>query len=511
LIWRPSTLCARRSSTPSIDDDTLVNSLSLRDGMDLILDIEANYPVNEWRTASVRLWPAVRVRLGQALFLTSAQANHQPQQASWASILRRGTRAASEWRPAAARLPDVGDVDALFLSDGVSRSSGSMGAFDRWCEAFVHELTARGRRAEVLVPRWWGSGPLAPGARRIHSWVALALARSRLARKVSLDLPEYQRVSTKLESAGLVGALPSIDTTTFLGNAIETLAEGFARVFGRARPLIAPVVEYYSLPGMSFVLAARRCGVPSADIQHGVQGELHPAYGRWSIVPSDGYELLPDFFLVWGRSEADQIDSWAAGTPHRPVVGGDPLITLWRSGAFGDRDVWLERLREIVSRSPRSGLVTLNAYETEDDLLCLIRSLVRAGSGWTWLVRCHPTLDTRALVRRVCGRLAVTNVEVDLATSAPLPALLELVDLHVSAYSSVVEDAARAGVPSIVTHEAGALVFAQTIEDGVATFTPISDAETFGTTANEIAGRAQDARRDASDGLSWMMQMVEHR
>jgi len=64
-----------------------------------------------------------------------------------------------------------------------------------------------------------------------------------------------------------------------------------------------------------------------------LQGDLHWAYGRWNNVPETGYELLPRFFWVWSDLEAEAIKGWSSRVSewHRPIVGGNLFLHLWRS------------------------------------------------------------------------------------------------------------------------------------------------------------------------------------
>ena len=90
------------------------------------------------------------------------------------------------------------------------------------------------------------------------------------------------------------------------------------------------VVTYYGSIGMAFDLACREFGIPSFDIQHGVQGSLHAAYGRWLRLPVNGYELLPSFFLCWSQKEKSVIEEWSNKFSkwHRPLVHGNLYLDM---------------------------------------------------------------------------------------------------------------------------------------------------------------------------------------
>ena len=83
---------------------------------------------------------------------------------------------------------------------------------------------------------------------------------------------------------------------------------------------------------MAFNLSCRRFGIPSIDIQHGVQGDYNAGYGRWLRVPVAGYELLPSIFWCWSKDEADSIEKWSqkVQASHKAIVGGNLFLDLWR-------------------------------------------------------------------------------------------------------------------------------------------------------------------------------------
>jgi hypothetical protein len=488
--------------------------ISARDAMDLVLRIEDEAPVSDWRASGVQIWPAVRTRLGQALFREVAGLEGGVAHASPVVALQHGFDALRHVRLSAARLPRTGRVAAVFLSDGISHMPGPRGDVSRWCAAYADGLMDAGHRVTVLVPRWWGPVNNAPEVRAVHTWVSAALVRARLASPRSRnELPGYDRARAVLDERRLGWAMPARSVVALMGAAIVRLAAGFETMLRRSRCAVAPVVDYYSVPGSAFVLAARRAGIPSVDLQHGVQGPLHVAYGPWARLPADGWELLPDVFLVWEETDAAQIRSWAGPSPHDAIVGGDPLLSSWRSGAFGDPAIWRHRLADALPREDgrRIGLVTLSSYEDEAALVELLTGLASAGDRWAWFVRCHPTRDARAMVWRAIAAAPTVALDVDAAKAAPLFALLEVVDLHVTALSTVVLDAARAGVPSIITTPTGAELFASAIERGDARVASISDLGAFSAAVNAAPPRRRDiAAADASAGVSWLVEQIEH-
>jgi hypothetical protein len=184
-------------------------------------------------------------------------------------------------------------------------------------------------------------------------------------------------------------------------------------------------------------------------------------------VPEDGWELLPRYFWVWSNHEAEAIDAWRRGVDdHEPVVGGNLSRHRWEGDADPARRAYESAILERVNG--RVGalrvLVTLNGTESPDALAALVATIAAAPPDWWWWVRCHPLRQAaRGPLAGELARLGVANVDVDVATDTPLPLLLDHVDVHVTAYSSTVLDARAFGVPSVLTHSAGAELFAREI------------------------------------------------
>jgi hypothetical protein len=245
------------------------------------------------------------------------------------------------------------------------------------------------------------------------------------------------------------------------------------------KPKLVFLVSYYGIEGYSLVKACKELRIPTVDLQHGVQGPLHPAYGRFTGIPSSGYELLPNYFWIWSSQEAGVITAWNSGCEehHKAIVGGNPWLDRWLDGdseAVRRHDA---RVRELQERTTakRHVLVTLQTGLSLDDFLePLIRLAHLAGPDWRWWIRLHPGMQGygAAVVRKLNDRKMV-NFDVENASSLPLYALLRQMDLHVTYSSSVVLEAAHFGVPSVVCSEVAKELFAEQIASGAATYFPL--------------------------------------
>jgi hypothetical protein len=99
----------------------------------------------------------------------------------------------------------------------------------------------------------------------------------------------------------------------------------------------------------------------------------------------------------------------------------------------------------------------------------VIAAIKSSPSSWLWLMRLHPGMTGRkAEIEKLFQDSDCHNIEIDFATNIPLPALLTHTNCHVTQCSTVVIEAERFNVPSVITDSLGIDVFAEYIAKGKA-------------------------------------------
>jgi hypothetical protein len=202
---------------------------------------------------------------------------------------------------------------------------------------------------------------------------------------------------------------------------------------------------------LAMTLAARQLGIPTVDIQHGAAA-LSPnniKWHSWTSIPDEGYELLPDYFWVWGHQAAKLIDQ--SRNPrcglHRPLVGGHPTLMSALPSSLS------EDYRNRAAAAEKVILITLGHIKHGGLPPALIEAMSTAPGGWRWLLRAHPldwaSAEARKMVNSHLRSAGVQNCEITETSSAFLHHVLEHVDWHVTPYSSCAVEAASFGVPTI--------------------------------------------------------------
>jgi hypothetical protein len=460
----------------------MAQRLSLEEGMAALVQIERTHPVTEWEVDGVRIWPFARVRIGYGI---NAAALHLPYAPSdrvgpvASTALRRAVAAAPLARQALRRTGSRRH-DAVFLSNGISLTRFDAVSYERFCDPIRDEMAAAGRTSLLLMPSS-SPGPFCEPALPIQPQLDWAKVRGvAMASLRSLSLPGYDDVVHEVRRVhpGLDAFVPS---RRFLRLGLSTLLSMhrfFGRLLDRVQPKAGFVDNYYKIDAMAFVLACRTAGIPSVDIQHGMQGAMHPAYGQWSAVPDSGYALLPRYFWVWSEEEKGHIDSWRPDGDHEPIVGGNPFLRMCLRGA----DPRLAAARRAIDRlrvalpSGRTVLLTLNGFESPEQLEALAAIVAAAPVTWRWWIRSHPRhLEGAREAGEILARRGIDTAEVEGVSEAPLFLLLPKVDVHVTGSSSVVIDAAAFDVPSVVLAEDGLAKYPRERQAGLVEFAPADE------------------------------------
>jgi hypothetical protein len=436
---------------------------------------EAEFPVLSWTVGGMCVWPIVRTRMASRLLAAGAPPAPRPvgratPDGEGLAPGGRPDRAAIRSRgeqPAVA----VADAAAIFLGRPANRQWLDGCWYDRLFDPIADILEADGLRGLHLEYRPTGSAYLAPRYRPAIAVRGAVSRRNVVAALASVRPAHLERFDafTRTVKAACPGVAPvSAVWVARQARSVDLVARYFERLMRRSGARVACCSVYNTLVGMAFCLAARRSGIPAVDVQHGVTAG-NPAYEGWSRVPEDGFALLPSHFWCWSETDARPVRGWPSGAAerHRAFVGGHPWLALWRSAR--------PLAAALRARLPDRGgaslavLVTLNwSSGFSDRLTALMRSAPR---DWTWWIRLHPLMTReRAAIRSWCASEMPGRADVDAATDLPLPLLVEAADVHVTHNSTVIQEAARLGTPSVAIDARAIDVYADELASGWAVF-----------------------------------------
>lgn len=458
--------------------------------IDLLNELEKCYPVDQWTIESIHVWPFIRMQIVANIFveyLKTSTKQHElkgvfTHPRSFNGILQR---AVNITRFSKAYLTDYSHnsraskkVYAVFMSDGFARTFIKNAWYSNYYDPLISYFKQNNMgylhlefKHNYLIPRYSQSIFIQPYFDYL-TIKNMLFPRCRYFKKETL--PQFEDLTVFLKSKNLNISIPSLDQIGDRVSRILMISSYYERLFEKVKPKIGFFVSYYNDYGMAFNLACRRRGIPSVDIQHGFQGELNPAYGRWDKIPTSGYELLPSIFMVWGKREETAILDWCKDVYswHRPIVGGNLWLTLWREGRLDAINYYDQKISSIKNKypDPINVFFTLQAGFSEYEIMkSMLETIRNTQNKWLWWLRLPSTmLNQKDNIKKLFRDNGINKFELDSASNLPLYALLRHVDVHVTHCSSTVIEAESFGVPSVLVNEYALELFPEQILSGVA-------------------------------------------
>ena len=283
----------------------------------------------------------------------------------------------------------------------------------------------------------------------------------------------------------------------------------FARIFEKLLRTLSPKAfihsVYYHPVGMAWMLACRWAGVTSIDLQHGRLGPIHGLYTDLIAAPSGGYDLMPDRVWCWGSRTVADIARHknTACARHGGFVGGNAWMYKWR---YGDPSAFAPpALADFTARLSGSRIILVSLQPLESPISPTLLAAMRAASpDWLWLLRLHPLRrHTAPELEALLLTAGITRFEMEAATSFPLFTLLRLADHHVTAFSSVVVEAAAFDLRTSLTAPEGEAIFAPEIRNDTCRYTP--DAPALLAHISEVLSKSREPLQsdfiDMSEGV----------
>lgn len=446
----------------------------------LLNEIELSLPVSEWTADGVRIWPMVRLELyasnfGATIVNASLEASAVGRMKAVAhSLASEAVARVKDWprsRSVRAR------ADVLFLAYDVGAQPLIQGKRqNRLLAPYVEGAQTLGLQTNTWEMSPFGTYNIprgTPSAYIQHRVLYRRIRGMMQPRSVGMELAGYDTYLDRLRVAGLRSRYNSRKTLERDVAYMLVLADDFGGWLKSARPRIAFIAGYGSREA-AFCLACARAGITTIDIQHGVQGPLHPAYGGWASVPDAGYEIRARGFWCWDEASANAINAWAAGTrSHTAFVGGDawPAFVDRQRETSGSSSSLASVERELKKYGPgsRHVLVTLDSSGPVIPRV-VVDAMASAPGNWVFWIRAHPADQAYRLpeAREIVAKGQSRHADVGIATEAPLPSLLAFVDAHLAAtWSSVVLDAAATGVSSVAVSPHAAEVYTAQVDAGL--------------------------------------------
>lgn len=238
----------------------------------------------------------------------------------------------------------------------------------------------------------------------------------------------------------------------------------FSKIFKKNKPKLAMFIAYYSTECFGLILAAKKHGIKTVEIQHGKNGKYNHMLSHLFRFPSDGFKLLPDFFFTWGDSFSSEISKYYPPflSTHYPVSIGN--LSMSKSISWDQGNINNEELIFFNSIDKNK---TVLLYSTqplfENDVIPdWIAEFALSSNKYFWLFRIHPSQHIKDINWK--GLDKSKNVDINYSSRISLINLFRYVDIHVSLWSSVCIDALQFQIKSIVIHPEGHKIYEEYIK-----------------------------------------------
>lgn len=216
------------------------------------------------------------------------------------------------------------------------------------------------------------------------------------------------------------------------------------------------ILCYYVSEMYAMNLAASDLGINNWDIQHGAQGNLNTAYANFSKIPLTGYKLLPKWFWCWDNDSAAGIKKWTQNQSYHNVeVKGNPWI-----------EYVIQNLSSKIVSQKQIILYTLQPIK--DGVLedYIIKAISDTPEIFIWWLRLHPRQleQKKELITLLKNNNIFHKVEIEKATTFPLPVILNNCFVHISNFSGAILEAYMLKKTTIIISPIGVESFPEVVD-----------------------------------------------
>jgi len=431
--------------------------INLRENLELINQIEEEFPVDTLQIDGVKIWPLIRLS-----FTQQAQRNSNWKAETgkikdlWlklSTILGEVYQTISDPKRSPRKLRKSEIVYLLATDKRIEKVDGAY--FAKFADSFIHFVDQLQIDRQILEysydrkPKYPKYSQSTYVSHRLLPVYILTKIRAKLrANKFKIDA--WEDFEAFMDSHTLRNRLKKHEyyISRYIG--VLDFKHAFIKILDKTNPRFMVFMGLHSVVNFGLVLACRERNVKSVEMQHGQQGKFHNMYTHWRSLPKDGYAMLPSHFWMWGEPNAENINEWARQSGnHQAVIGGN---------------TWMSFVKERKQNTPDSkardeGIkkILVSCQLLEDLYESPIKEAILKGPDeLQWFIRLHPsTLAKRDEVESYFSDCKHKNVDFHHANSSYIYDLLSEVDLNLTFWSTVAYEASAMGVPSVILHPNG--------------------------------------------------------
>ncbi len=425
--------------------------------MTQLLDIEKQYPVEEWAVGGIQFWPVLKNHL---FFHEFKEATSKRDTRGLVSkvIDKLSLRLRSYSYRNSLKLKEVTYVFSGAASHRVILNDKLI---NRYFDPMIDELSHQGTSTAFVEYDLIGNNDKIHSASVIRAGLLAESFRQRNKFesdwKRLLETTSFDKFANQMQSVFPTYAKNFQRKLTNSINEILAWKKLYLFLFDKMKPAYSFGLCYYSNQMYGMNLAAKERGVVAIDMQHGTISRLHPGYS-FDNIPTEGYALLPNEFWLWDQSSFDYLESQFT-KPVRLRHSGNPWLSKLIDSKRNETTITTDKPLVLYTHQPLKPV--LDGY--------LLELMVKTKSHYSWWLRLHPRTpesDRMEIIDLLTKFNLLNDVNLELANKLPLPQILSSAAVHVSKYSGAVIEASLLGVPSLILEEVGVNSFQEIIASG---------------------------------------------
>ena len=251
--------------------------------------------------------------------------------------------------------------------------------------------------------------------------------------------------------------------------------ESYADLFENVLTVLAPKVIFFScyytdIEGTGLIMAARKLGIKTVDIQHGII-KKHPVYSHYSTIPDGGYCTMPSHYWTWGAITCDYLEqTYNSTADHTPFVGGNVKGMKLH---YSESEVLSTDILHEEGQDEKTVLVALQ-YPCLGKVV--LEAMKSTGESIHWILRLHPRFSSTQNITELEAEIKEYNISrkhitFSLPSDQQIYTDLEGSYFVVTYFSTVVYEALMHQVIPIIVDPRGKALYEDEIESGAVLYT----------------------------------------
>jgi len=429
--------------------------------VNLLASWEDKFPVYEWKVAGIDVWPVIKTRI---FFEKVKQARNSESQLNRVSLFASLSELV--------KIFSLKRCTVFFAGSKHHRLMFNNSSINRYYKPLTEYLDSKNvsyLQTEYLSDA--AAGPHVLKLDRVIRFFYLPGLLTKLKKSILWKDSAYLQFLSEVDSQ--LSITPSKISSLILKSLFSIKRWSFVYdiLFRFTKPKLVIGLWYYSNAQYGMILAAKKLGVYSVDLQHGAQGFLHPAY-TFNNFQAQGVNTLPNGFWCWDEESAKHLRKWYKSNQKWIEVLGNPWVTYLYN--------WQGEENKMLAGINQKLIIYTHQPVQEAIDLYLIEAMNKTSDEFFWWIRLHPgtTAKEKVKIVELLKENKLSNkVKLETESEVPLPILLKHSYLHISKYSGSIVEASLMNRTSIVLEEIGCSTFTELINNGMAFGLPIPTAE----------------------------------